>query len=58
MYLHTTSLPFFPMVCGSFLHIKSALEFIQSCASFASHKHYLFYYADVHIPVVGESMEG
>ena len=58
MYLRTTSLPLFPMVCGSFLDIKSALELIQSCVSCASHKHYLFYYADVHIPVVGESMEG
>ena len=58
MYLRNTSMPLFPMVCGTFLDIKSALELIQSCVSCASHKHYLFFYADVHIPVSGENMEG
>ena len=58
MYLRTTSMPLFPMICGTFLDIKSALELIQSCVSCASHKHYLFFYADVHIPVSGENMEG
>ena len=47
MYLRTTTFPLFPMFCGTFLDIRSALIFIQVWKDCAVHKYHLFYYADV-----------
>ena len=58
MFLSVASLPLLPMLCGTLLDIKSALALTQSCVNCAAHKQYLFYYADVHIPVRGQSREG
>ena len=58
LFLNVTSMPLFPMLCGTLLDIQSALALTQSCVNCAAHKQYLFYDADVHTPVRGQSREG